>query len=104
MRAGATAEELTRAGVEFSVSRASMAANPMAQAHGQTVGLVKALWTGDRVAGLTALGYNASTLATPAAMIVAAGWTRNDAERFVFPHPSLDEALREALLATAARP
>jgi len=104
VRAGATAEELDRAGVEFSVSRAPMAANPMAQAHGQTAGLVKAVWVAGRVAGLTALGHNVSTLATPAAMIVAAGWTRDDAERFIFPPPSLDEALREALLAKAARP
>jgi dihydrolipoamide dehydrogenase len=100
LRVGATATELAgRGGTE--VSRATLVANPAAQALGRTQGLVKVFWREGRVAGVTALGPRVSQLASLAEVLVAEAWEAERIREFVFPHPSLDEALSAAL--TAAR-
>ena len=99
MRAGATAAELTAHGKAVAVSRALLAANPMAQAHAAIGGFVKIAWVDGRVAGVCAVGHGVSAMATLAGVMVAQGWTRELVEATVFPHPSLDEALKDALLA-----
>jgi dihydrolipoamide dehydrogenase len=38
-------------------------------------------------------------MATLATVMVAQGWTREQAEALVFPHPGLDETVKAALLA-----
>ncbi len=99
LRVGRMEPELQAQGLAVQVSSAPLAANPMAQAHAQTQGFVKICWTGGRVAGVTALGYDVSRLATTAAIMVDQGWTREQAEGLIFPHPTLDETLQAALLA-----
>ena len=99
MRAGATAAELAAAGRAAQVSRANLGANPISQAHGQAQGLVKAVWAGGVLQGVTAVGHGASHLVTLAEIMVRDGWTRETAHRHIFAHPTLDEALREALTA-----
>jgi dihydrolipoamide dehydrogenase len=101
MRVGALAAELAgRPGA--AVSRAALMANPIAQAHGANMGFVKCVWLDGRLAGVTACGFGVSGLTVQATIMVAEGWTRERVETVVFPHPSLDEALKAALLAPQA--
>jgi dihydrolipoamide dehydrogenase len=99
MRAGATAAELAAAGRDVQVSRANLGANPISQAHGQAQGLVKAVWADGLLQGVSAVGHGASHLVTLAEIMVRDGWTRETAHRHIFAHPTLDEALRDALTA-----
>jgi dihydrolipoamide dehydrogenase len=99
MRAGATAAELEAAGKPVRISRANLGANPISQAHGQAQGLVKAVWSDGVLHGVSAVGYGASHLVTLAEIMVRDGWTRETAHEHIFAHPTLDEALRDALTA-----
>jgi dihydrolipoamide dehydrogenase len=99
MRAGATAAELEKAGKPVAVSRANLGANPISQAHGQAQGLVKAVWSEGVLQGVSAVGYGASHLVTLAEIMVRDAWTRETVHRHIFAHPTLDEALRDALAA-----
>jgi dihydrolipoamide dehydrogenase len=98
-RAGLMAEEAKAQGESVLVSRAQLIANPIAQAHAATAGFVKCVWREGRIAGITAVGAGVSRLACFATLIIRLGWTREDAETFMFPHPTLDETLKAALLA-----
>ena len=82
-----------------STSRSQLAANPMAQAHAATQGFVKVVWSGGKVVGVTAIGHDVSRLTTPATIMVQQGWTIEDVRKTIFPHPSLDESLLNALKA-----
>ncbi|MDQ7835145.1 MAG: FAD-dependent oxidoreductase [Humidesulfovibrio sp.] len=86
-------------GAAVLVSRAQLIANPIAQAHAATAGFVKCVWREGKIAGITAVGAGVSRLACFATQIIQLGWTREDAEAFMFPHPTLDESLKAALLA-----
>ncbi len=99
LRVGVMAEEAKAGGETVLVSRANLIANPIAQAHAATQGFVKCVWRQGRVAGITAVGADVSRMAVAATMMVKAGWTREDAAGFMFPHPTLDESLKAALLA-----
>lgn len=99
LRVGLMAGEAKALGEDALVSRAQLIANPMAQAHAATQGFVKCIWRQGRVAGITAVGADVSRMAVAAALIIRAGWTREDAAGFMFPHPTLDESLKAALLA-----
>lgn len=99
MRAGASAAQLKAQGCEVMVSKAQLAANPMAQAHGASQGMVKAIWVDGRVRSVVAAGTGTAALASLAASVVAGQWDRSTAESFVFPHPGLEESLGQALLA-----
>ncbi|MBU1040949.1 MAG: FAD-dependent oxidoreductase [Proteobacteria bacterium] len=98
-RAGTMAEEAKAQGSSVLVSRAQLIANPIAQAHAATAGFVKCIWRDGKVAGITAVGAGVSRLACFATLIIKLGWTREEAEAFMFPHPTLDESLKAALLA-----
>ena len=98
IRTGLTAAQLEAQGKEFSVTKTSLIANPIAQAHGAGYGFIKVLWSEGRVAGITAIGYNVSHLVTLAQVIVDQAWSRDEVEKHVFAHPTLDESLKEALL------
>ena len=97
MRVGRMAAELVAEGLAPQVSAAPLAANPIAQSHAATHGFVKVVWLDGRVVGVTAVGHEASRFATAAAMIVAEGWTSEDAHKVIFAHPTLDETLLHAL-------
>ncbi len=98
-RAGIMAEEAKALGSSVLVSRAQLIANPIAQAHAATAGFVKCVWRDGKIAGITAVGAGVSRLACFATLIIQQGWTREDASGFMFPHPTLDESLKAALLA-----
>lgn len=99
LRVGLMAGEAQAQGDDVLVSRAQLIANPIAQAHAATQGFVKCVWRQGRVAGITAVGADVSRMAVSASLIVRAGWTREEAADFMFPHPTLDESLKAALLA-----
>jgi dihydrolipoamide dehydrogenase len=99
MRAGQTAAELTATGHTVAVSRANLGANPISQAHGQAQGLVKIVWVDGVVHGVSAVGHAASHLVTLAEIMVRDAWTQATAHDHIFAHPTLDEALRDALTA-----
>lgn len=99
LRVGLMAGEAAQRGEAVLVSRAALVANPMAQAHAATQGFVKCVWREGRVVGVTAIGADVSRMAVSAALIIKNGWTRDDAAGFMFPHPTLDESLKAALLA-----
>ena len=61
-----------------------------------------AFWEDGRVAGISAAGHNVSHLVSLAQNIVDDAWDRDRAEKLVFAHPTLDESLKEALLAEPA--
>ena len=102
-RVGLMAEELKAEGLEPEVSQAPLAANPIAQSHASAQGFVKAVWLDGRLAGLTGVGHGVSHLVTQATIAVREGWTPQDADRFIWAHPTLDEALHAALTATPAK-
>ncbi len=104
MRVGRMAHEFADAGEPTQISRFPLAANPIAQASAATGGFVKTVWSRGRIRGLTAIGHHVSHLVSLAAVMVSQGWTREQVEHFIFPHPSLDEALREACLAEPEAP
>lgn len=102
MRVGRMAHELEADGIECETTKAPLAANAMAQAHAATQGFVKVVWSGDRmqggkVAGITAVGHDVSRLITTATIMVQQHWTREDAQKLMFAHPTLDESLKAAL-------
>ncbi len=99
LRVGKSAADLKAQGAEPVVSMAQLAANPICQAAAQTAGFVKCVWAYGRLQGVTAVGHAVSHLVSAATIMVSQGWHREDVERLVFAHPTLDEALREALLA-----
>ena len=99
LRAGPTPAELAAQGLPAEVSTAPLAANPMAQAHSATQGFVKVAWVDGKVASISAVGHGVGTMGTLAGIIVAQGWTAGDIHEVIFPHPSLDEALKAALSA-----
>lgn len=98
MRAGHTAAELAGQGQAVKISRANLGANPISQAHGQAQGLVKVAWVDGVVRGVTAVGHGASHLVTLAEIMVRDRWTVDKAHQHIFAHPTLDEALRDALV------
>jgi len=99
MRVGVMEAEARAKGMDVSVSRAQLVANPIAQAHGATSGLVKCVWSEGKLLGVTAAGHGVASLATLACVLVGQGWTKKQCEGIIFPHPTLDEALKTALMA-----
>ncbi len=97
MRVGLTLEIAQTQGGDFQVTRSPMAANPMAQAHGETRGFVQILWSEGVVRGVTAVGHGATHLAGLAQSMVAHAWKREEPEKIIFGHPGLEESLRMAL-------
>lgn len=98
-RVGRMADELKEEGLEPEVSAFQLAANPIAQSHASAQGFVKAVWLDGRVVGLTGVGHGVSHLVTQATVAVQEAWTAEDADRFIWAHPTLDEALHAALTA-----
>ena len=98
IRTGQTAEELKAQGKEIFVSKSMLSANPIAQSHGASAGLVKVIWSEGKVQGISAVGHGVSHLITLCELAVKDGWTREKVEGIIFAHPTLDEGLKAALL------
>ena len=99
MRVGDTAAALLARGKSVSVSQVPLSLNPIAQAGGLTGGFVKAVWDGDRLAGMAAIGHGVSHLVTVAQLLVMQGATPDNLHRIMFAHPTLDEIIPAAIAA-----
>ena len=99
MRVGLLESEARTQCQDVTVTRAQLAANPIAQAHAATAGLVKCVWSEGKLAGVTAVGHGVAHLAALATVMVGQRWTAKESADLVFPHPTLEESLKAALLA-----
>lgn len=99
MRAGKTAKEVQASGGKAFVSKAPFTVNPIAQAHAAAAGFAKAVWDGETLVGMAAVGHGAAHLVTAAELLVLQKLTLDSLHAFMFAHPTLDEILKSALTA-----
>jgi dihydrolipoamide dehydrogenase len=102
---GATEEQLKTAGVAYNTGKFPFLANSRGRAVGQTEGFVKILAdkTTDRVLGVHIIGPDAGTLIAEAVLAMEFGASSEDIARTCHAHPTLNEAIKEAALATFAK-
>ena len=103
---GKTEEELKKAGVDYKAGKFPFSANGRARAMLQTDGFVKILAdkATDRVLGVHILGFGAGEMIHEAAVLMEFGGSSEDLARTCHAHPTMSEAVREAALATFAKP
>ncbi len=103
---GKTEEELQAAGMVYKVGKFPFMANGRARAMNATEGFVKFLADAatDRVLGVHIIGKSAGELIHECAVLMEFGGSSEDLGRTCHAHPTLSEAVREAALATFARP
>ena len=102
---GQTEEELKQGGTAYKVGRFPFLANGRARAIGATDGFVKILAdeTTDRVLGAHIIGVDAGTLIAELALAMEFGASAEDIARTCHPHPTLEEAVKEAGMAVSGR-
>lgn len=103
---GKTEEELQAAGVAYKAGKFPFTANGRARAMNATEGFVKFLTDAatDRVLGVHIIGKSAGELIHECAVLMEFGGSSEDLGRTCHAHPTLSEAVREAALATFAKP
>ena len=103
---GATEEQLKERGVEYVAGQFPFTANGRARAMLATEGFVKVLADkkSDRVLGVHIVGHGAGDLIHEAAVLMEFGGSSEDLARTCHAHPTLSEGVREAALATFAKP
>ena len=102
---GKTEQQLKNEGIEFRAGQIPFAANGRALGQGDTTGFVKVLADArtDRVIGVHVIGNNASELIAEAVVAMEFGASSEDIARICHAHPTLSEALHEAMLAVDKR-
>lgn len=102
---GKTEEQLKEAGVEYRAGKFPFLANSRARAVSETDGFVKILADAktDRVLGVHIIGPDAGTLIAEAVTVMEFGGSSEDIARTCHAHPTLNEAVKEAALATLGR-
>lgn len=103
---GKTEEELKKAGVEYNAGKFPFSANGRARAMLRTDGFVKVLADKktDCVLGVHIVGFGAGELIQEAAVLMEFGGSSEDLARTCHGHPTMSEAVKEAALATFAKP
>ncbi|MGH6945088.1 MAG: dihydrolipoyl dehydrogenase [Geminicoccaceae bacterium] len=103
---GKTEEQLKEAGVAYKAGKFPFSANSRARATGKTDGFVKVLADArtDRLLGVHIIGAEAGTMIAEAALAMTFGASSEDLGRTCHPHPTLEEAIKEAALATQGAP
>ncbi len=103
---GRTEEQLKAAGVKYKVGKFPFLANSRARAVGQTDGFVKILADAetDEILGCHIIGTDAGTMIGEVAVAMEFGASAEDLARTSHAHPTLEEAIKEAALATFAKP
>ncbi|MGF7156967.1 dihydrolipoyl dehydrogenase [Bartonella heixiaziensis] len=103
---GKTEEELKAAGIDYNVGKFPFMANGRARAMQKSDGFVKILADKktDRVLGGHILGFGAGEMIHEIAVLMEFGGSSEDLGRCCHAHPTLSEAVREAALATFAKP
>jgi len=103
---GATEEQLKSDGVEYVSGQFPFTANGRARAMNATEGFVKFLADKktDRVLGAHIVGFGAGDMIHEVAVLMEFGGSSEDLGRTCHAHPTLSEAVKEAALATFAKP
>ena len=103
---GKTEEELKKAGIAYKAGKFPFTANGRARAMQQTDGLVKVLADAatDKVLGVHIIGFGAGEMIHEAAVLMEFGGSSEDLGRTCHAHPTMSEAVKEAALATFAKP
>jgi dihydrolipoamide dehydrogenase len=103
---GATEEQLKEKGMAYNAGKFPFLANSRGRAVGETDGFVKILAdkATDRVLGVHIIGPDAGTLIAEAVIAMEFGASSEDIARSCHAHPTLNEAVKEAALATFAKP
>jgi dihydrolipoamide dehydrogenase len=103
---GKTEEELKEAGTTYKVGKFPFSANSRARATGKTDGFVKVIADArtDRLLGVHIIGAEAGTMIAEAALALEFGASAEDVARTCHAHPTLEEAIKEAALATHGAP
>jgi dihydrolipoamide dehydrogenase len=103
---GKTEEDLKEAGIAFKAGKFPFSANSRARATGNTDGFVKILADAktDRLLGVHIIGEDAGTMIAEAALAIEFGASSEDLARTCHAHPTLEEAVKEAALATHGLP
>jgi dihydrolipoamide dehydrogenase len=103
---GKSEEELKKAGVTYKAGKFPFSANGRARAMAETEGFVKILADAatDRVLGAHIVGADAGTLIAELALAIEFGASSEDIARTCHAHPTLNESVKEAALATDGRP
>jgi dihydrolipoamide dehydrogenase len=103
---GKTEEQLKEAGIAYKTGRFPFLANSRARATGDTDGFVKLLTDAitDRVLGCHIIGAEAGTLIAEIAVAMEFGASAEDIARTCHPHPTMEEAIKEAALAAFSKP
>jgi dihydrolipoamide dehydrogenase len=103
---GKTEEELKASSVAYKAGKFPFTANGRARAMLATDGFVKVLADRDtdRVLGVHIVGAGAGDLIHEAAVLMEFGGSSEDLGRTCHAHPTLSEAVKEAALATFAKP
>ena len=103
---GKTEDGLKEAGVPYKAGKFPFSANSRARCTGQTDGFVKVLADAntDRLLGVHIIGAEAGTMIAEAALAMEFGASSEDLARTCHPHPTLEEAIKEAALAAQGSP
>lgn len=103
---GKTEEELKAAGIDYVAGKFPFSANGRARAMNHSEGFVKFLAdkATDRVLGVHIVGFGAGEMIHEAAVLMEFGGSSEDLGRTCHAHPTMSEAVREAALATHAKP
>ena len=103
---GKTEEQLQEAGTAYKTGKFPFLANSRARSVGNTDGFVKILADAatDRVLGAHIIGPEAGTLIAEIAVAMEFGASAEDIARTCHAHPTLEEAVKEAALATFSKP
>ncbi len=103
---GKTEEQLKEAGIAYKVGKFPFLANSRARCTGATDGFVKLLADAatDRVLGAHIIGAEAGTLIGEIGVAMEFGASAEDIARTCHAHPTLEEAIKEAALATFFKP
>jgi len=103
---GKTEEELKAAGIAYKTGKFPFSANGRARAMLKSEGFVKILACAktDKVLGGHILGFGAGEMIHEIAVLMEFGGASEDLARTCFAHPTMSEAVREAALATFAKP
>jgi dihydrolipoamide dehydrogenase len=103
---GKTEEQLKEAGIAYRVGKFPFMANSRARAVGDSDGFVKLLADAetDRLLGAHIIGPDAGTMIAEIALALEFGASSEDIARTSHPHPTLEEAIKEAALAVTGKP
>ena len=103
---GQTEENLKDQGIEYNKGVFPLSANSRAKAIGHTDGMVKILSDKltDKILGAHMIGHEAGTVIHELSVAMGFGASSEDVARICHGHPTINEAIKEAALATYSKP